>query len=113
MIEGLKTGEKYTLHETVAPNDYNIASDTTFTIDKYGKVTTTGHMTDEPGRGISLKRLVMSGIAPVCGTSLRLKSCPPSDLARRIAVHLLEHAAEQLIVGESVSAQDLHDRIIR
>ena len=55
----------------------------------------------------------MSGIVPVCGTSLRLKSCPPSDLARRIAVHLLEHAAEQLIVGKSVSAQDLHDRIIR
>ena len=47
MIEGLKTGEKYTLHETVALNDYNIASDTTFTIDKYGKVTTTGHMTDD------------------------------------------------------------------
>ena len=47
LIEGLKTGEKYTLHETVAPNGYKIASDTTFMIDKYGKVTTTGHMTKD------------------------------------------------------------------
>ena len=47
LIEGLKVGVEYTLHETVAPDGYDIASDTTFTIDKYGKVTTTGHMTKD------------------------------------------------------------------
>ena len=47
VIEGLKTGVKYTLHETVAPEGYEITTDTTFTIDKYGKVTTTGSMTKD------------------------------------------------------------------
>ena len=46
-IEGLKTGEVYTLHEVVAPESYNIATDTTFTIDKTGKVTSTGTITEK------------------------------------------------------------------
>ena len=37
-IEGLKTNEEYTLKETVAPDGYTIASETTFTIDETGKV---------------------------------------------------------------------------
>ena len=47
VIEGLKTGEEYTLKETVAPEGYTIPADITFTIDKEGKVTTTGFMTQE------------------------------------------------------------------
>ena len=46
-VEGLKVGETYTLHETAAPEGYTIASDTTFTIDAQGNVTTTGSMTQE------------------------------------------------------------------
>ena len=46
-IVGLKTGEEYTLRETVAPDGYTIATDTTFTIDETGKVTTTGTMTED------------------------------------------------------------------
>ncbi|MBQ8054546.1 MAG: hypothetical protein IJ198_12205, partial [Lachnospiraceae bacterium] len=46
-IEGLKTGEEYTLRETVAPNGYTIATDTTFTIDETGKVTTTGSISED------------------------------------------------------------------
>ncbi len=42
VVEGLKTGETYTLHETVAPEGYEITADATFTIDKDGKVTSTG-----------------------------------------------------------------------
>ncbi|MBR6336240.1 MAG: hypothetical protein IKR76_00765 [Ruminococcus sp.] len=45
-IKGLKTGEEYTLHETVAPEGYTIATETTFTIDKTGKVTSTGTVTE-------------------------------------------------------------------
>ena len=45
-VKGLKTGEKYTLHEEVAPNGYTIAADTTFTIDENGKVTSTGTITE-------------------------------------------------------------------
>ncbi len=44
-IEGLTTGEKYTLRETVAPEGYDIATDISFTIDKYGKVTTDAKVT--------------------------------------------------------------------
>ena len=46
-IEGLKTGETYTLRETVAPEGYTIATDTTFTIDKTGKVTSSGSVTED------------------------------------------------------------------
>ncbi|MBR3158068.1 MAG: Cna B-type domain-containing protein, partial [Atopobiaceae bacterium] len=47
VIEGLKTGEEYTLRETVAPDGYAVATDTTFTIDEKGKVTTTGSVTED------------------------------------------------------------------
>ena len=47
VVTGLKTGVKYTLHEVVAPNGYEIASDTTFTIDKYGNVTSSGTITKD------------------------------------------------------------------
>ena len=50
-IEGLKTGVEYTLKETVAPDGYTIASETTFTIDETGKVTSTGTVT---GDGVML-----------------------------------------------------------
>ena len=45
-IEGLKTGVEYTLRETVAPDGYAIATDTTFTIDENGKVTSSGSITE-------------------------------------------------------------------
>lgn len=41
-IEGLKTGETYTLSNTVAPDGYLPASETTFTINDAGRVTSTG-----------------------------------------------------------------------
>ena len=54
-IEGLKTGEEYTLHETVAPEGYTVTTDTTFTIDEKGKVTSTGSTTtDEEGNTVLL-----------------------------------------------------------
>ena len=46
-ITGLKTGKEYTLRETVAPEGYTVTTDTTFTIDEHGKVTTTGSITEE------------------------------------------------------------------
>ena len=45
VIEGLKTGEEYTLEETTAPDGYKVTAKTTFTIDEHGKVTTTGTKT--------------------------------------------------------------------
>ena len=47
VIEGLKTGEEYTLCETVAPDGYIISTDITFTIDETGKITTTGTKTED------------------------------------------------------------------
>ena len=46
VIEGLKTGETYTLRETVAPEGYAVATDTTFQIAADGTVTTTGTKTE-------------------------------------------------------------------
>ena len=49
-IEGLKTGVTYTLRETIAPDGYTITSDTTFSIDEYGNVTSNGtHSKGEDG----------------------------------------------------------------
>ena len=38
-VKGLKTGEEYTLHETVAPDGYTLASDTKFTVDETARPT--------------------------------------------------------------------------
>ena len=38
VVKGLKTGEKYTLHETVAPDGYSIAADTTFVLNEDGSI---------------------------------------------------------------------------
>ena len=46
-IEGLKTSEEYTLRETVAPEGYTVTTDTKFTIDEKGKVTSTGSVTED------------------------------------------------------------------
>ena len=45
-VTGLKTGVTYTLRETVAPDGYTIATDTTFTIDEDGNVTSTGSISE-------------------------------------------------------------------
>jgi hypothetical protein len=46
-IEGLKTGEEYTLRETVAPDGYTVTTDTKFTIDEEGNVTSTGSVSED------------------------------------------------------------------
>ena len=53
-VEGLKTGEEYTLRETIAPDGYTITSDTKFTIDaKTGEVKSNGTQCNaaDPGQG--------------------------------------------------------------
>ena len=46
-VTGLKTDEPYTIRTTVAPNGYTISTDTSFTIDADGDVTTTDSMTED------------------------------------------------------------------
>ena len=47
VIEGLKAGVEYTIHETIAPNGYALSSDTKFTIDEVGKITSTGTISED------------------------------------------------------------------
>ena len=47
VIEGLKTGEEYTLRETIAPEGYVLPTDFTFIIDETGKITSTGSVTQD------------------------------------------------------------------
>ena len=51
-ITGLITGETYTLHETIAPDGYKLTADTTFKLDKYGKIdsSTTTPVKSEDGK---------------------------------------------------------------
>ena len=60
---GLKTGETYTLRETVAPEGYDVTSDTTFTIDETGKVTYSGTTTtDKDGNTVMLVEDARKGL---------------------------------------------------
>jgi uncharacterized surface anchored protein len=47
VIEGLKSNEEYTLREKIAPKGYKVTSDTTFTIDENGNVTSSGNITKD------------------------------------------------------------------
>ncbi|SER05148.1 T surface-antigen of pili [Lachnospiraceae bacterium NE2001] len=53
-INGLKTGVTYTLRETVAPNGYQITTDTTFTLDIYGNVDASKTTTTQNATGVLL-----------------------------------------------------------
>ena len=46
IIEGLKTGTEYTLHEETAPKGYTVAADTKFTINTDGKVVSDATMAE-------------------------------------------------------------------
>ena len=55
VIEGLRINEEYTLKEVVAPEGYELTTDTTFIIDEDGNVTTTGTTTtDNEGNNVLL-----------------------------------------------------------
>ena len=47
VIEGLKTGVEYILRETVAPEGHVLTTDTKFTIDEKGGVTSTGTISED------------------------------------------------------------------
>lgn len=47
VIEGLKTGVEFIIRETTAPEGYLVTTDTTFTIDAHGNVTSTGTVSEE------------------------------------------------------------------
>ena len=49
-VTGLKTGELYTLRETVAPDGYTITADTTFELDEHGKLKERQDDYDDQGR---------------------------------------------------------------
>ena len=54
-IEDLEIGKNYILREVVAPHGYDVTSDTTFTVDNEGNITTTGNFTyDDEGNFILL-----------------------------------------------------------
>ena len=62
-IEGLKTGEEYTLRNTVASDGYILPDDTTFTIDEHGEVTSTGTISEE---GILLVEMQKTKVKVSC-----------------------------------------------
>ena len=78
-IVGLKTGVEYTLRETVAPEGYAIATDTTFTIDETGKVITTGTMTEggvilveDALTKVSVSKVAVGGGEEIAGAQIQL-----------------------------------------
>lgn len=47
VLEGLKPGVTYTVHENIAPDGYTVAADTTFMIDETDKVISTGTVNED------------------------------------------------------------------
>ncbi len=77
IVEGLVTGKEYTMKVTVVPdsNAYNFPNDITFTIDKVGKITSTGSvdadgimLVEVPNKVTTINTITLTGlIEPVVG----------------------------------------------
>ena len=78
-IIGLRTGETYTLTETVAPEGYAIATETTFTIDETGKITATGSkvkggviLVEDAIMRFTVSKKAIAGSAELPGATLQI-----------------------------------------
>ena len=65
VVEGLLTNTTYVLHETVAPDGYTLASDTTFSINEKGTVTNSGRINPENGAMLVEDRMTSVKISKV------------------------------------------------
>ena len=78
-VKNLKVGQEYTLRETVAPNGYTLTTDTTFTIDRTGKVTGTVTinkdgvlLVEDTATKAEITKLDAATEAPLSGAVLRV-----------------------------------------
>ena len=72
-VKGLLVGEQYTLHETIAPDGYTVAADTTFTIGTDGTVAYSGTTRTTDGALLledSLTKVAISKKSTANGTEL-------------------------------------------
>ena len=78
-VKNFKVGQEYTLRETVAPNGYTLTTDTTFTIDRTGKVTGTVTinkdgvlLVEDTATKAEITKLDAATEAPLSGAVLRV-----------------------------------------
>ncbi len=78
-VKNLIVGQEYTLRETVAPNGYTLTTDTTFTIDRTGKVTGTVTinkdgvlLVEDTATKAEITKLDAATEAPLSGAVLRV-----------------------------------------
>ena len=78
-VKNLTVGQEYTLRETVAPNGYTLTTDTTFTIDRTGKVTGTVTinkdgvlLVEDTATRAEITKLDAATEAPLSGAVLRV-----------------------------------------
>ncbi len=78
-VKNLTVGQEYTLRETVAPNGYTLTTDTTFTIDRTGKVTGTVTinkdgvlLVEDTATKAEITKLDAATEAPLSGAVLRV-----------------------------------------
>ena len=78
-VKNLKVGQEYTSRETVAPNGYTLTTDTTFTIDRTGKVTGTVTinkdgvlLVEDTATKAEITKLDAATEAPLSGAVLRV-----------------------------------------
>ena len=78
-VKNLTVGQEYTLRETVAPNGYTLTTDTTFTVDRTGKVTGTVTinkdgvlLVEDTATKAEITKLDAATEAPLSGAVLRV-----------------------------------------
>ena len=74
IVKNVKAGETYTLRETVAPKGYSVTADTTFSIDKDGKVTYSGNTRTSDGVLLVEDALAQKGMGQIRVTKYTLKN---------------------------------------
>ncbi|MDO4308069.1 MAG: SpaA isopeptide-forming pilin-related protein, partial [Eubacteriales bacterium] len=100
-VTGLKTGETYTLRETVAPDGYEITTDTTFVLDEKGEIDKTKTTTTVSEEGVLL---VEDAI-----TSVKISKVDIADGAELEGATIQILDKDGKVVEEWVSAKEPHE----
>ena len=112
VVEGLKTGEEYTLRETVAPEGYTVATDTKFTIDETGKVTSTGTITEggvllveDAKTSVSISKVDVAGGAELEGAHIQILDSKGNVVEEWVSTKET-HKIEGLKTGEEYTLRE-------
>ena len=110
-MKGLTPGETYTLRETVAPEGYEITTDTTFTLDENGDIDREKTTTTISEEGVLLVEDAKSAPTPTpeAGKTIRISKVDITDQSELEGAHIQILDKDGNVVEEWVSAKEPHE----